>query len=307
MTQHSRAENQYQFWVKLAARAAVVIALLFVVIKLWAFYRTNSGAMLASATDSVLDLFASAVNLIVLRIALSPADDNHRFGHGKAESLAGLLQSAFVLGSAFLLVISGIERLLNPAAIANSGIGIGVTLFTIVMTLALVVLQKLVINKTQSVAISADSLHYQSDLLLNLGVLVSLYLSAGIWLYADGIFTCFVGLLLAFNAFNIIRLSVNNLMDKELAEGDRNRINDIANQHDSTIGIHELRTRQSGEICFIQFHLELPDSLSLSDAHSISVEIEQMIKAEFHPCEVLIHQDPTSVVAKELADNERAT
>lgn len=293
--------KDYAFWVRFAAIASTSVALFLVVIKLYAWLKTDSGAMLASTTDSMLDLFASLMNVVILKFALSPADDEHKFGHGKAESLAGLVQAAFVLGSASLLLFHGFGRLITPQpTIANSEIGIWITIVAIALTLGLVIFQRFVIYKTGSVVISADALHYQSDLLLNLGVLVAIVLSNGIWLYADGTFTILVGLFLMFGAGKIVWVSVHHLMDHELSAQELQQITDIVLSHERALGLHELRTRQAGQQRFIQFHLELDDHLSLVEAHSIGDKIEAEIVALLAPCEVFIHHDPSSVVQAEL-------
>jgi ferrous-iron efflux pump FieF len=294
-----QVEN-YNLLVKVAAYSASGTALLLVIIKLYAWLITDASSMLASTTDSMLDLFASIMNVIILRYALAPADDEHRFGHGKAESLAGLVQAAFVMGSSLLLMFNGLDRLITPKEIVHSEVGIWVTVIAIVLTLLLVALQRYVISKTKSVAISADALHYQSDLLLNLGVLAALILSQGIWLRADGLFTIAVGVFLFWGAIKIIWLSVHHLMDHELGEDDINKIKAIVLAHGKAKGLHELRTRQAGPQRFIQFHLELDDSLSLLEAHSIGEAIENNIKDVLAPCEVFIHHDPTSVVQNEI-------
>lgn len=297
---NSSSDKSYEYWVNLAAIAATSTALLLVLLKLYAWLVTDASTMLASATDSMLDLFASLMNVVILRYALAPADKKHKFGHGKAESLAGLVQSAFVMGSSILLFVHGVQRIVTPQAIVKSEVGIGITLVAIAFTLLLVVLQRFVIKKTGSVAISADALHYQSDLLLNLGVLAALILSAGAWPLADGIFTIAVGLFLLWGAGKIIYLSVGDLMDKELSDDQLLKIETIVLQHSQTKGLHELKTRQSGPVRFIQFHLELDDDLKLSIAHQIGEEIEAEISALFSPCEVLIHHDPISMVSIEL-------
>lgn len=298
------SKQSYDFWVRLAALSATATALILVVLKLYAWLATDASAMLASATDSMLDLFASVMNVVILRFALAPADQEHKFGHGKAESLAGLVQAAFVLGSALLLIINGVERIITPKEIVQSEIGIWVSIIAIVMTLALVVLQKYVVEKTKSLAISADSLHYQSDLFLNLGVLAALFLSQGYWLRADGVFTLLVGVYLMVGAGKIIWLSVHHLMDHELSPEEVNQIKEIILGHDQALGLHELRTRQAGHQRFIQFHLELDDNLSLLAAHSIGEAIEQEIEQALAPCEVFIHHDPSSVVKDELNTTE---
>jgi ferrous-iron efflux pump FieF len=292
--------QDYAYWVKLAAIGSSSVALLLVVIKFYAWLVSDSSAMLASTTDSILDLFASVMNIVILRFALAPADKEHKFGHGKAESLAGLVQAAFVLGSALLLIFHGVERVMNPREIVHSEAAIWVTIIAIIFTLALVVFQRFVIKKTGSIVINADALHYQSDLFLNIGVLAAIFLSQGIWLQADGVFTIAVALYLLFGAGQIIYQSVYQLMDHELSDAELSQITAIVLAHEHTLGLHELRTRQSGPQRFIQFHLELDDHLSLLEAHSIGDEIEDEICQALAPCEVFIHPDPTSVVSEEL-------
>ncbi len=296
MISNPSASDDYAFWVRLAAVFSSLIALILVVIKLYAWLVTDSSAMLASTTDSILDLFASIMSIVILRFALAPADKEHTFGHGKAESLAGLVQASFVLGSAILLIFSGVSRLLNPQAIVQSEVAIWVTLISIMLTLLLVVFQRYVIKRTGSIIISGDALHYQSDLLLNLGVLAAIILSQGIWLAADGVFTIIVALYLVFGAGKIIVQSISQLMDHELSDDELAKIQSIVLAHKKAIGIHALRTRKAGMQRFIQFHLELDDALSLLEAHSVGVEIEAEICHALAPCEVFIHHDPSSVV-----------
>ena len=288
--------DDYAFWVRLAAIFSTSTAFILVLIKLYAWLVTDSSAMLASTTDSILDLFASIMSIVILRFALAPADKEHSFGHGKAESLAGLVQASFVLGSAILLIFSGVSRLLNPQIIMHSEVAIWVTIISIVLTLILVVFQRYVIKRTGSIIISGDALHYQSDLFLNLGVLAAIILSQGIWIQADGVFTILVALYLVFGAGQIMIQSVSQLMDSELSDEELSKIKSIVVKHKQAMGIHELRTRQSGAQKFIQFHLELSDHLSLLEAHGIGDEIEAEICQAFAPCEVFIHQDPSSVV-----------
>lgn len=292
----------YAYWVKLAAISSSSVALILIIIKFYAWLVSDSSAMLASTTDSVLDLFASLMNIVILRFALAPADKEHKFGHGKAESLAGLVQAAFVLGSAILLIFNGVERTINPRVIVQSNIAIGVTVVAIVLTLALVLFQRFVIKRTNSVVINADALHYQSDLLMNFGVLIAIVLSQGYWLQADGVFTIAVALYLLFGAGNIIYQSVYQLMDHELSDEEREQIKTIVLAHKQALGLHELRTRQAGAQRFIQFHLELDDNLSLFEAHQIGDEIEANICKVLSPCEVFIHQDPSSIVKKGLSE-----
>ncbi|MDG1734180.1 MAG: cation diffusion facilitator family transporter [Thalassotalea sp.] len=292
--------KSYEDLVKLASKMAIFVAATLVFTKLYAWWVSSSSAMLASTTDSILDVFASLCSFIIIRFSLSPADEEHRFGHGKAENLAALMQSSFVLGSAILLMLHGVDRIISPQEVSHSSIAIGISVLAIVLTVALISVQKYVISKTKSVAIGADSLHYQSDLLLNAGVILALVLNAYNWPQADGIFTVLVGVFLLTGAIKMIYHSIHDLMDRELAVEDLQSIKAVINSHPRANGFHELRTRQSGKMRFIQFHLELDDNLSLLQAHQISDEVEQELLKIFTDTEVFIHQDPQSVVAKEL-------
>jgi len=304
MSSSKTSSDDYAFWVRLAAISSTSTALILVVIKLYAWLVTDSSAMLASTTDSILDLFASIMSIVILRFALAPADKEHSFGHGKAESLAGLVQASFVLGSAILLIFSGVSRLLNPQVIVHSEVAIWVTIIAIVLTLVLVIFQRYVIKRTGSIIISGDALHYQSDLLLNLGVLAAIILSQEIWPSADGAFTIAVALYLIFGAGQIMVQSVSQLMDSELSDDELEQIRSIVLAHKQTMGIHELRTRQAGMQRFVQFHLELSDQLSLLEAHSVGDEIEAEICHALAPCEVFIHHDPSSVVQSEQLNKQ---
>lgn len=300
MPTNNQAHQDYSTLVKMASSAAIATVLVMLLAKIYAWFMTNSGALLASTADSALDLFASLSSFMIVRYALQPADHNHKFGHGKAENLAGIAQSAFVMGSAFLLVLHGSHLLVAPQPIQHSEIGIAITLITIVLTLGLVAFQRYVINKTQSVAISADSLHYKSDILMNIGVIIALLLSQTQWQFADGLFTIAVGIYLGVGAAKIIYVSIQQLMDTELSTSEIKEIEFMISAHDEVLGFHDIRTRQSGATRFIQFHLELDDSLSLFEAHRIGEEIELEITRAFAPCEVFVHHDPKSVVKSRL-------
>lgn len=291
--------SQYPSLVKMAANAAIFVAFILVIVKSYAWFSTDAASMLASTTDSLLDLFASIMNFVILRFALAPADKEHKFGHGKAESLAGLVQSAFVLGSALILALHGLDRLLSPKEIVHSEVGIVVTVVAIIFTLLLIVFQRYVIRLTGSVAISADAMHYQSDLLLNAGVIAALLLSSNKWPMADGIFTILVALFLAFSAVKIVWLCVHNLMDRELPDDEIYKITQLVIMQQGVLGLHDLRTRQSGAIRFIQFHLELDDNLLLFEAHAISDQVEDELIKVFPEAEIFIHQDPQSVVGSD--------
>lgn len=281
---------------RFATYAAVGTALMLIIIKTFAFLVTNSVALLSSLMDSVLDLMASLVNLWAVRHALTPADNEHRFGHGKAEPLSGLAQSAFVAGSAVLLLFEAASRINKSDQVASGEIGIAVMVFTIVVTLILVLFQKFVVKRTGSVAISADSLHYTGDLLLNLSVIIALVLTTyGDMSWADPVFAIGIALFLLWNASRIARQSVAVLMDQELPEDQRQAIKAVALKHPKVLDVHELRTRSSGLQTFIQMHMVLDPKLSLIEAHRIADEVEMALMADYPGADIIIHQDPEGV------------
>ncbi|MCE9942677.1 cation diffusion facilitator family transporter [Aeromonas rivipollensis] len=293
------SHQHYSRWVTLASTAAVVTATLLILGKLIAWLMTDSSSLLASLTDSFMDVSASIINLLAIRYALAPADEEHRFGHGKAESLAGLIQSAFISGSALLLMMHGISSMLNQVPVVRLEAGIWVSAGSILLTLLLVSFQSLVIRKTNSVAIKADMLHYRSDLLLNAGVLVALVLAGQGWYWADGLFAILIGLFLVWGAVQIGYESVQALLDRRLPEEEQARIMALCCAVEGVHGVHDLRTRQSGPTRFVQLHLELDDQLPLVKAHQIADEAELAVRQSFERMEVIIHMDPISVLTKE--------
>jgi ferrous-iron efflux pump FieF len=293
------SHQHYSRWVTLASTAAVVTATLLILGKLIAWLMTDSSSLLASLTDSFMDVSASIINLLAIRYALAPADEEHRFGHGKAESLAGLIQSAFISGSALLLMMHGISSMLNQVPVVRLEAGIWVSAGSILLTLLLVSFQSLVIRKTNSVAIKADMLHYRSDLLLNAGVLLALVLAGQGWHWADGLFAILIGLFLVWGAAHIGYESVQALLDRQLPEEEQARIMALCCAVEGVHGVHDLRTRQSGPTRFVQLHLELDDQLPLVQAHQIADEAELAVRQSFERMEVIIHMDPISVLTKE--------
>jgi len=278
---------------RLATYAAVAVAGTLIAAKLVAWIATGSVAMFASLVDSSLDLLASGLNLLAVRHALTPADREHRFGHGKAEAIAGLGQAAFVSGSSAFLIFQSIERIVHPEVVPQSALAVAVMLLSIALTLALVTFQRYVTNRARSLAIGADRLHYVGDLAMNAGVIVALVLAGWFgWSVADPIIGLGIACAIGWGAVQILRASYDELMDREFADADRERIKAIVKRHSAVISLHDLRTRHSGHRAFIQLHLELAPEMSLVDAHRISDEVEDAIRLAFPDAEVLIHQDP---------------
>ena len=277
---------------RLATRASVAVASLLIITKAIAWWLSGSISMLAGLTDSLLDGVTSFLNLLAVHYALRPADDDHRYGHGKAESLAGMAQALFISVSAVLIAFQAFERLKNPEPVGAPWIGIGVIIFSLVMTMALLTLQHRVIKATGSNAVRADSLHYRSDLMLNGSILVALVLASVGFPQLDAWFGLGIAVYILWSAIQIARESFAVLMDEELPTDVSENMLALACAVPGVLGAHDLRTRISGNVWFVQLHLELPGQLSLSEAHTISDRAAEAIEKSYPKAEVLVHADP---------------
>ncbi|MEP6830421.1 MAG: cation diffusion facilitator family transporter [Rhizomicrobium sp.] len=279
-----------------AALASVSVSLFLVAIKTFAYFASHSVAMLASLADSALDLFTAGLNLFAIREALAPPDREHRFGHGKAEPLAGLAQGAFIAASALFLVIQAVQRLISPQPVEHGLAALIVMLISIAMAVGLILYEREVIKRTGSLAVSADQTHYVGDLVTNIGVVIAILLANGLgWLRADPIIALVVAAVMVTSAWLVFRQSLDQLMDRELPDADREKIKTIVRAHPEVLNLHDLRTRTAGLYTFIQVHLELDPEMPLSRAHAVSDDVERELCAAFDRAEVIIHQDPAGL------------
>jgi ferrous-iron efflux pump FieF len=270
--------------------------LFLVAIKTFAYFASHSVAMLASLADSALDLFTSSINLVAIRSALTPADAEHRFGHGKAEPLAGLAQGAFICASALFLVIQAVNRILVPEPIDHTVEALVVMCIAIACAIALILYQRKVVAKTGSLAVEADQIHYLGDLATNIGVVLALLLTSVLgWTLADPLIAIAVAAIMLFTALGVGRSSFHQLMDRELPDEERARICRIAQSHDAVKNVHDLKTRTAGLSTFIQLHLSLDPKMSLAEAHAISDAVELALHQAYPGAEVIIHQDPAGL------------
>lgn len=280
-----------------AAIASIVTALFLLVLKLSATLQTSSTAMLGSLADTALDLVASLATLVGVYIAAQPADEDHRFGHGKAESLSAIFQVMLIALSAAGIGFSAVRRIAEGGRIAEAPYGIGVSAIAIVATLVLLGWQRHVIRQTRSVAIAADHVHYQSDLLLNVAVIAALVLDqyAGFGL-ADPLFGLAIAGWLLWGAWRAAAEAIDNLMDREWPEDERQRFVELAAKHPELNNLHDLRTRTSGNRDFVQFHVDMPASMTVAKAHEITERVEDDLGRHFPNMELLIHIDPAGHV-----------
>jgi len=279
-----------------AAMASLAMSVILVAIKLFAYLMTHSVSVLASFADSALDLFTSTLNIVAIRSALTPADAEHRFGHGKAEPLAGLAQGAFIAGSATFLVIQAINRLITPAPVEQGALALTIMAISLIGSIGIVTYQRYVVSKTGSVAIGADKMHYTGDVVTNIGVIIAIVLATTFeWTRADPLVALFVAAVLVWTAWSVFRTSYDQLMDHELADDAREAILKVVLRHPEVRNVHDLRTRAAGIHNFIQFHIELDPNISLTRAHEVSDEVEHAVCSEFPNADVIIHQDPVGL------------
>lgn len=289
----SSAASHRAFLTRSAAAASISMALFLVALKLWATWHTGSTAMLGSLADTALDLVASIATLVGVSIAAQPADEAHRFGHGKAESLAAIFQVMLIALSAAGIAFSAIGHLIHGGRTADASHGIAVSLVAIAATVALLAWQRYVIRRTGSVAITADHVHYQSDLLLNVAVIAALALDqyAGFAL-ADPLFGLGIAVWLLLGAWRAASEAIDHLMDREWPEEKRQRFVELAARHPELNNLHDLRTRTSGHHDFVQFHVDMPGTMTVEEAHDIIEHVEADLYRHFPNMDLLIHIDP---------------
>jgi ferrous-iron efflux pump FieF len=279
-----------------ATYAALGVVVILIGAKFAAWLATGSVALLSSLVDSLVDAAASLLNFFAVRHAAIPADREHRFGHGKAEPLAALAQSTFLVGSAVLLMFEAVRRLILPEPVDHIEAGVAVMLVSTIVTVGLVTYQRHVVSQTGSLAIGADELHYRSDIVLNVSVIATLLLGHALRMpILDPIFGGAIGIWIIYGAIRIARLSLTQLMDRELPDETRAHVRAIAEAHPDVIAVHDIKTRVAGPTAFIQLHIEMNGGISLLEAHRISDAVEADLRRAFPNAEIIIHEDPEGI------------
>ena len=289
-----------------AAIASVSMALFLLALKIFAAAETGSVALLGSLADTAFDVLASLLTLFSVRYAAMPADDDHRFGHGKAEALSALIQVMLIVISASLIGWRAFVRLGSGEQTEHPEYGIGVSVIAIVATLALLAYQRYVVKRTGSVAIHADHVHYQSDLLLNIGVILAIILDTILGVHgADPIFGLAIALWLLRGAYKAAQMALDHLLDREWPQEKRDRFLAVANRHPEMNTIHDVRTRSSGMHDFVQFHVWFDPSKTLGEVHAIMDEVEDDLAREFPWVEVIIHPEPDNHTHGHIHEHEK--
>jgi ferrous-iron efflux pump FieF len=288
--------------------ASTAMAITLILLKSWAAIQTGSMAMLGSLADSGLDLVASLIVLLAVRVAAQPADHEHRFGHGKAEALAALVQVILITLSALFIAVRSVQRLIGGAQTGQAELGIGVSVVAMVLTIALISYQRHVVRRTKSLAIGTDRLHYSSDLLLNGSVIVALVLDQYAGLPgADAIFGALIALWLMWGAWTASSHALDQLMDKEWPDDMRERFLAATKEYPALAGLHDLRTRSSGTHHFAQFHVWVPADWTVKQAHDQLDQVEEELQQRFPDTEILIHVDPEGQTDRETLLSQEIT
>ncbi|MCA1764913.1 MAG: cation diffusion facilitator family transporter [Desulfobulbaceae bacterium] len=278
--------------IRTASVVSVAVALVLLLVKTWIWLLTGSLSVLASMADSLLDGAASTINLLAIRYSQKTADRGHPFGHGKAEYLAGLGQSLFIAGSALFILVQAAGRVIEPLPLEVGGLSIGVMIFALLLTAGLVLFQRMVVRRTGSMAIKADSLHYSADLFTNTGTVLALALAAMGWTVLDPLIAIAIALVVLYNAWRIGYDSTQFLLDCKLPPELEKRILAVAIANEGVEGVHDIRTRLSGQTKIIQLHLEMKGEMILAESHRIAKEVENEIRKIAPGADIIIHQDP---------------
>jgi len=281
------------------ALLSVAVAAVLIVVKAIAWRMSGSVAILASLSDSALDLVASLITVYAVRYAAEPPDAEHRFGHGKAEAFSSLMQGGLVFASGALIGREAIDALLHPRPVQHGLAGVVVMIVSIGLTLALITAQTRVVKASGSIAIAGDRAHYAADLASNAVALVGV--GAAAWLglaWIDSAAGLVVALWLIWGAIGVFREASAQLMDEELPETERERIVLLATADPRMLGVHQLRTRASGPYVHMQMHADLAADISLAEAHTIMVAAENRLLEAFPSADIIIHPDPRGLAER---------
>lgn len=274
-------------------RLSVGVAVVLIVMKAFALGASGSVSILASLTDSVLDLIASLATFFAVRWAAAPPDEDHRYGHGKGEALAALVQAGLVFASAVFIGWEGVQRVFDPRPVVSGGWASGVVVVSIVITAWLVWMQGRALKQTGSLAVAGDRAHYAADLAANLVVLIGVI--SGAYLNAPGLDAAagiVVAVWLFWGAIGMLKAAADHLLDRAAPEADRAAVTQAVLADPRVSGVHQLRTRMAGPVMMIQMHIDLDPDLTLDAAHAIVVEAENRVLSRFPAADILIHADP---------------
>jgi ferrous-iron efflux pump FieF len=280
-----------------ASLASVTVAVILIAVKLWAWLATGSLALLTSAVDAMVDAGAAVVTFVGVRYAERPSDHEHRYGHGKGESVAAFVQAILLCGAALALAVESVDRLIVPAPLADLGLGLAIAVGSVCVAAALVALQTVVVRRTDSIAIAADRAHYRADVAVNLAVVAAFAVTrlTG-WQRADPAFALLIAAYMLWTGRNIAAVALHQLLDRELSSDVRQRIEQVILATPGVSGLHDLRTRTTGDRTFVDFHLEVAGLVTVDRGHEIGDLAEAAVTALFPAgADVTAHLEPAGI------------
>ncbi|QED23369.1 cation diffusion facilitator family transporter [Candidatus Deianiraea vastatrix] len=279
--------------IKYTSIAAIFVSTSLIIAKILTYHFSHSIAILSSLVDSSLDLLTSLINCVAIFYAAKPKDEDHKFGHSAIEDIASFIQAMIIFISGILIIYQASMNIVNHKVITFEKVSMYTMLLSLFMTICLVLLQKYTISKTKSLVISADCLHYKTDVLMNIGIIASLFILKFTHFYAiDSIVAICIAVYIIYSAFELGKSAFNNLMGREISRQEQDEIIAIIQAENRIKGFHDFKTRRSGQMSFIQIHIEMKGDLTLFTAHEICEEIEQKITEKIPNCEIIIHKDP---------------
>jgi ferrous-iron efflux pump FieF len=293
MNETSPAKSIEPRYALIASTWVMATVAILICIKGYAYWKSDSAAVLATFTDSLTDAAISFMMLIALRYSLRPADRDHRHGHGKMEAIAALFQAAFLAAAGLFLVFESLRRFAEPQPVTHQLLGVAVAGIAIVLSLLLVLVQNYCLKRAPSLAVEADQAHYQTDVLLNGSVIITLlvnYYGGPAW--TDPACCVVIACYYAWTARKIGLQATDMLMDKELPEAVRTKLKEIIKCHPDILDYHDLRTRKSGMVIHITMDVEIDPELTLHHSHEIIRALEHDILDSYPYAEIIIHADP---------------
>ncbi|OOM09275.1 cation diffusion facilitator family transporter [Clostridium saccharobutylicum] len=273
------------------ARLSLLSNTILIFMKLIVGIFTGSVSIISEAIHSTMDLLAAIIAFFSVKISDIPADDTHPYGHGKVENISGVIESLLIFAASVWIIVEAIRKILNPGEIESAGIGFIVMFVSALINL--VVSKKLykVAKEEDSIALEADALHLKADVYTSLGVGIGLFL---IWLtglnYLDPIVAIVVAIFILKESFELLKSAFNPLLDVKLSDEEIEIIRTVISKYSSVYcNYHDLKTRKSGRIRYIELHLVFPANKLIKDAHDICDEIENDIGNALSFTHVMIH------------------
>ena len=276
------------------AAGSILVAIAVMAIKYLAYLKTGSVALYSDALESIVNLLTAIAALTAIRVGMRPADAKHPFGHHKAEYLSAVLEGALIIVAAIMILREAFEAFHNPRTMTEPALGLAINGAATALNAAWAFV---LINRGRSwssMALVADGKHILADVVTSLGVFLGLVLATLTgWAILDPLLACAVALNILWTGYQLARESMSGLLDERATPEIEARIHKaIADNGAGALEAHDIRTRHAGRMTFIEFHLVVPGTMTVAEAHAICDRLEDAIEAELVDADVIIHVEP---------------